>query len=101
MRFNKRITFVTDGESYYDPEIGDYVEGEKQRDTVPANINKTSAEQSKQLFGEIDTIMLVARTQRPYTKHFDYIEIDNKPYNLVRKSDVRKGVFYLERDKVA
>jgi len=98
MRFNKRITFVTDSESYYDPIIGDYVEGEKQKDTVPANINKTSAEQSKQLFGEIDTIMIIARTQRPYNKHFDYIEIDSKPYNLVRQSDVRKGVFYLERD---
>lgn len=100
MRFNKRITFVTDGESYYDPVIGDYVEGEKQRDVVPANINKTSAEQSKQLFGEIDTIMTVARTQTPYTKHFDYIEIDNKPYKLVRRDEFRKGVFYLERDDV-
>lgn len=100
MRFNKRITFITEGESYYDPIIGDYVEGKKDRDVVPANISKTSAEQSKQLFGDIDTIMTIARLQRPYAKEFDYIEIDSKPYKLVRNSSVRKGVYYLERDNV-
>src|SRR5690625_1369865 len=98
MRFNKRITFVTDSESNNDPIIGDYVEGEKQNEKEHAKINKTSADQAKQLVGEIDTIMIIARTKRPYNKHFDYIEIDSKPYNLVRPADVRKGVFYLERD---
>src|SRR5699024_1922553 len=78
MRFNKRITFVTDGESYYDPNVGDWVEGEKEYDTVPCNISTLKVDRTKQLFGEIDTNIQVVRLQRPYNDEFDYIELDGK-----------------------
>ena len=98
MRFNKRITFVTDGESHYDPSIGDWVEGKKTYDTVPCNISSLKVDRTKELFGEIDTNIMVARLQHPYHKEFDYIEIEGKKQNIKHQSDYRKGVFYLERD---
>lgn len=100
MRFNKRITFVVDGESHYDPEIGDYVEGDKSYDTVPCNISTLKVDREKELFGEIDTSIKVVRLQRPYNKKFNYIEIDGKRQKVKARSDYRKGVFYLERDIV-
>jgi len=98
MRFNKRITFVTDGESYYDPNVGDWVEGEKEYDTVPCNISTLKVDRTKQLFGEIDTNIQVVRLQRPYNDEFDYIELDGKKQNIKHQSNYRKGVFYLESD---
>lgn len=99
MRFNKRVTFVTDGESRYDPEIGDYVEGEKDYDTVPCNISTLRVDREKELFGEIDTSVKVVRLLRPYTKDYNYIEIDGRRQRVKTRSDYKKGVFYLERDE--
>src|SRR5699024_2744081 len=99
MRFNKRITFVTDGESYYDPNVGDWVEGKKEYDTVPCNISSLRIDRTKELFGEIDNDIQVVRLQRPYNKQFNYIEIDGKKQNIKHRSDYRKGVFYLERNR--
>ena len=98
MRFNKRLTFVTDSDSYYDPVKGDYVEGEKTYNTVPCNISSLKVDRTKELFGEIYNNIVVARLQRPYDKTFDYIVIDGKKQNIKHRSDYRKGVFYLERN---
>jgi len=100
MRFNQRITFVKDGDSYYDPNIGNYVEGEKEYDIVPCNISSLKVDRTKELFGELDTDIQVARLQRPYTKAFDYIQINGDKQSIKHRSDYRKGVFYLERDDV-
>lgn len=99
MRFDKRITFVTDGESHYDPSVGDWVEGKKEYDTVPCNMSSLRVDRKKELFGEIDTNIQVVRLQHPYKKPFDYIEIDSEKQTIRHRSDYRKGVFYLERDK--
>lgn len=96
MRFNKRITFVKEGNPYYDPTQGEYVQGEPIKDTVPCNLSNLGIERTNELFGQIDKIITVARLQRPYNKEFDYIEINNQRYDIKRQSDYRKGVFYLE-----
>lgn len=96
MRFDKRITFVTENEAYYDPVKGEYVEGELIKDTKPCNLSPIKIDRKKELFGAIDTKITVVRLQRPYTKKFDYIEIDGQKLTLKHQSDYRKGVFYLE-----
>ncbi len=98
MRFNKRLTFVTDGESHYDPTVGDWIEGEKSYDTVPCNLSSLKVDRKKELFGEIDTNIQVVRLQHPFNKDFNYIEIEGKKQVIKHRSDYRKGVFYLERD---
>jgi hypothetical protein len=96
MRFNDRITFVKEIESYYDPVKGEYVEGEPVLTTKPCNVSTLGINRTNELFGQIDKAVTVARLQRPYTDPFDYVLIDNQKYNVMRQSDYRKCVFYLE-----
>ena len=96
MRFNGRITFVKETDSYYDPVKGEFVEGEPVVETVPCKLSALGVDRTNELFGQIDKKIIVARLQRPYTKKFDYIEINGQKYNLKRQSDHRRGVFYLE-----
>ncbi|WP_339165375.1 hypothetical protein [Siminovitchia sp. FSL W7-1587] len=96
MRFADRITFVKETESYYDPEKGEYVEGEPIKDTKPCMLSKMGVDRTNELFGQIDKVITVARLQRPYTKEFDHVTINGQKYNVKRQSDYRKGVFYLE-----
>lgn len=96
MRFDKRITFVKETESYYDPVLGEYIEGVPIEDTLPCNLSKLGIERTNELFGQLDKVITVARLQRPYLKEFDYVMINEQKYNMQRQSDYRKGVFYLE-----
>lgn len=96
MRFDKRITFVEETETRYDPVQGEYVEGEPIKTTKPCNLSRLGIERTNELFGEIDKVITVARLQRPYNGKIDYILIDEQKYNVKRQSDYRKGVFYLE-----
>ena len=99
MRFNDRITFVHEKASYYDPIKGEYVDGEKVLTTKPCNLSTVGINRTNELFGQIDKITIVARLQRPYNGKIDYVFLNNdetKKYNVIRQSDYRKGVFYLE-----
>lgn len=99
MRFSDRITLVKETESYYDPEKGEYVEGEPVKTVRPCKLSSMGVDRTNQLFGEIDTAITVARLQRPYNDHVDYAylnEDENQKYQVRRQSDYRKGVFYLE-----
>jgi len=96
MRFADRITFVSKGESYYDPYENKYVEGEPRYDTKPCKLSSLGMDRTQQLFGTLDKRITVARLQRPYEKEFDHVEINHKKYTVTGISDYRKGVFYLE-----
>jgi len=99
MRFDDRITFVQDVESYYDPIQGEYVEGEKVLTTKPCNLSYLGINRENELFGRTDRVTMVARLQRPYQKRVDYVYLNDdetKKFNVMRRSDYRKGVFYLE-----
>lgn len=98
MRFNDRISFVTIGSSEYNPDTGEYEESKPIKETLPCNISTIGIGRSKELFGEIDKVVLVARLQHPYNKSYDHIEIKGQKYDTKRQSDYRKGVFYLEGD---
>lgn len=99
MRFSHRITLVKETESRYDPEKGEYIEGTPIKTTLPCNLSKLSVERTNEFFGQIDKAVVVARLQRPFKGEIDYILIDGQRFNLLRRSDYRKGVLYLERIK--
>lgn len=101
MRYSDRISFITEKEGGYNPNTGEHDEAVKTSDVKACNITPIGVERSVQLFGEIDTGIIVARLQRPYNKVFDYVEIPEGQY----KGEYRikehvphrvKSVFYLE-----
>ncbi|MED4083873.1 hypothetical protein P4637_03215 [Halalkalibacterium halodurans] len=96
MRFNQRITFVTEHNGGYNPGTGEHDEPSKEAETVACNLSELGIERTNELFGQIDKKIIVARLQRPYAKPFDYAEINGDKYNVKRQSDYRKGAFYLE-----
>lgn len=96
MRMSDRITFVSKGESYYDPHRNEHIEGEPVYDTKPCKLSPLSIDRTQQLFGTMDKRITVARLLHPYTEEFDHVEINDKKYTITSKSDYRKGVFYLE-----
>ncbi|WP_148417210.1 hypothetical protein [Oceanobacillus jeddahense] len=96
---NKRVTFVSETDGYYDPEKGEWIPGELDEKTLPCNANKLGIESTNQIFGQIDKKMSVIRLQRPYYKDFEYLYLGDKKeqkYQVKRQSDHRKGVFYVE-----
>jgi|SRR5699024_1017913 len=96
MRMSDRITFVSKGESYYDPYENKYIEGEPVYDTQPCKLSTLGIYRTQQLFGTLDKRITVARLQHPYTDDFDYVLINDNKYTVTSMSDYRKGVFYLE-----
>lgn len=98
MRFDERITFVVRNDAYYDPEIGEVVEKDAIKVTVPCMLSTMGMEKTTEIFGSLKRIITVARLQHPYTHGFDYVEIDEKPYKVQRQSDYKKGVLFLEGD---
>lgn len=105
MRFDKRITFVNETDSYYDPIEGVYVDGEIIKTIKPCNVSTLGTDRTNVLFGQIDTVITVARLQHPYHGKVDYVylneneeqpDVEKQKYQVKRQSDYRKGVFYLE-----
>ncbi|WP_433956990.1 hypothetical protein [Cytobacillus horneckiae] len=96
MRFNNRITFVQEQEAQYDPIEGKWTEGVPLDDIVPCNLSTLGVTRTNELFGQIDKKIIVARLQLPYNKIIDYVLIGEQKYQIKRRSDYRKGVFYLE-----
>ncbi|AXF54622.1 hypothetical protein DT065_00395 [Salicibibacter kimchii] len=82
---------------YYDPEKGEYVEGEPIRETVPCHLSPVSVDRVNQMFGSIEQNITVARLQRQYDKAYDRVEIGEKPYSVQRHiNHRRRSVLYLE-----
>lgn len=99
MRFNERITLVNETNGYYDPIEGRQVPPEIIETTLPCNLSRMGVDRTNELFGQIDTVITVARLQHPYNGKVNYAYLNNKQsikYQIRRQSDYRKGVFYLE-----
>jgi len=100
LRFNKRITLVKEQGKYYDPNKGEMVENPPDKTTLPCNINNLGIDRKKELFGEIDANIVVARLIRPYNDHIDYALIGKDKYQIKSQSNYRKGVLFMEGDSV-
>lgn len=105
MRYSDRITFVFETEGGYNPDKSEHDEAVITKDVQPCNISPIGVDRSVQLFGEIDTSVIIARLQRPYNKDFNHVEIPEGQYKgkYRIKQQVHhrpKSVFYLEGVKL-
>lgn len=96
MRFADRITFVRDSDSYYDPSLGQWVDGEAVKDVQSCHLSALGTERTVQLFGNMDKVVTVARLQRPYGQKFQHVLIHGQRFMVQKQSNYKKGVLYLE-----
>lgn len=81
----------------YDPEKGEYVEGETTRETLPCHLSPLGIDRTATLFGSMEQRVTVARLMQRYTKSFDRVEIDGETFSVKRPLHKRRrSVFYLE-----
>ena len=97
MRYNTKVTFVTEKNGYYDPEIGEHIEPSKIEKTKRVNMTDLGTDRSVKLFGEIVEGAMVIRLLRPYKEKWDYVMIDNQRFKLVTKRSLpQKNTFILK-----
>ncbi|MFB5454905.1 hypothetical protein ACE40W_05255 [Enterococcus avium] len=82
MRYTDEITFVKESsESHYDPESGEWVDGEAKRTVTDANVTDLGTERSVKVFGDVREGAKVIRTMPLFSlPEFDHIEIDSKTF---------------------
>ena len=82
MRYDQRIYFVKEGEDEYDYATGDYVTTEPTKEEAWANVSDTSTERMQLVYGALKQGAITVRIQGKYVEMFDYIEVENKKYNV-------------------
>jgi len=101
MRFNDRITFIREFEGGFNPVTGEHEEPRIEDDERACMLSTMGINRTNELFGQVDKQIIVARTQQPYLSDIDYVTITKGnyqgKYNVMRRSNYRKGVFFLER----
>lgn len=84
MRYDKSIVFVKESsESYYDTEIGEWVEVDLESTPADVNVTDLGTDRSITLFGSIKQGAKVIRTQPLFSvPKWDHIEYGGKKYQL-------------------
>ena len=82
MRYDKQIYFVSQGEDEYDYATGDYVTTEPIKHEAWANVSDTGTERMQLVYGALKQGAVTVRIQGEYEETFDYIEVDDKKYNV-------------------
>lgn len=84
MRYDTKVLFIKNGEgSYYDPDLGEWIEDEPTVTATDANVTDLGTNRSVALFGSIKQGAVVIRTQPLFiVPKWDTIEIGDKSYQL-------------------
>lgn len=107
MRYDTKVTFVVEKDEYYDPVLGEYVDGTKEETNLRANVTDLGTDRSKVLFGDIKQGAKVVRLLRPYTKKWDYVLIYNKltketeKFEIVTERNLRSKNTFIVQEVVA
>ena len=100
MRFSDRITLIYKQDGGYNPDSSGYDEEVIEETTLPCKLSRLGIQRTNELFGTIDTHIVVARLQSPYNKQITSAKVDSGmfkgEYAIKRQSDYRKGVIFLE-----
>ena len=82
MRYDTPVTFVEKQGSYYDPVIGEHVEGKLVETVTTANVTDLGIERSVNVFGQFEEGAIVIRTQPLFkVPSWTYIIVGDKTYS--------------------
>lgn len=101
MRFDKKITFVTQKDGNYNPYKGEYGAPIRIETIKRANVTDLGADRSVKLFGDILEGVKVIRLLRPFNKSWDYVKIDGFTYVISKKRDLRQKDTFIVKESVA
>lgn len=90
MRYDKPVIFKNTTEGYYDPHLGEHVDGTTTEDIVMANVTDLGTERSVALFGDIKQNAKVIRLLRKYDQAYQSIFLDNIAYQVIKTIDLRQ-----------
>lgn len=82
MRYGTPLFFVKNTDKHYDPDAGEWIQGERIKTKRRANVTHMSAERQQAVFGDVRPDRFVVRLQRVYTEDYDFIEMDGKTYTV-------------------
>lgn len=83
MRYLDKVVFIKKMDSYYDPELGEHVDGELKETILDCNVTDLGSERSVALFGDVQEKSKVIRLQ-PLNDvpTFDYLMFNDISYKL-------------------
>ena len=82
MRYSTPIYFVKEGEDEYDYATGDYITTEPIKHEAWANVSDTGTERMRLIYGALKQGAITVRIQGKHDEVFDYVEVDDKKYNV-------------------
>lgn len=100
MRYDNIIYLFYVKEPLYSPKLGRYEDETTVDDKRYANISKASLERNKELFGDVDSDVIIIRLQGLVKGNPDYIKIKDKIYNIIKKTTTRRDTAFYVRERV-
>ena len=97
MRYAERITFFSESQGAYNPDTGKREPVVTEADALPCKITSLGIDRRRELFGDIDREIIVARLQQPYNSPVTFARANGKKYRVNQKiNHDPRMVFYLE-----
>lgn len=100
MRYDNIIYLVYAGASSYNPKLGRYEEETTTDDKRYANVSRVSLERNKELFGDVDSDVIIIRLQGLVKGKPDYIKIKDREYAIIKKTTTRRDTAFYVRERV-
>lgn len=89
MRYDIPVVFVKQTEGYYDYDLGEHVEGQREETVLLANVTDLGTERTLTIFGHVKENARVVRLMGHYEVKFDHIEIEGISYTVLKTQNLR------------
>lgn len=99
MQYRDVVTFVrkVDGAGGYDPDTGEEISSEPDKQSCLAHVVTPSDTKSVMVYGDLKTNNIIVHLKQPYHADFDYVEFkDNKYYLVTDKSVNSRQILTLQ-----
>lgn len=99
MRYLDEVTFIKESsDSYYDPDLSEWIEKEPTRTIYCANITDIGTDRSVKVFGDIKQGAKVMRMMPLFVMPmYDYVEFSNKKWALTTyRNPSERNTFILQ-----